>query len=488
MRKGLALVAMAAAACGDDGSMNNGTIDASVDSPAVIMPDAPSPLEGVWKDTYFTTNGSVPASACNSAPAAVKVDSTSAVQTTYSGNCKTDGTFKIEAPVILDTYYVKAGGVLYETDKRSSIDLGTDRLGRSGVASITGVTLGLNVNNMQPWTTGDVLVAFASNVGYRQNLSFNSGSPTASSTTISGVVGWNGYQIDSTKSDQLQIMQLGKHTTGAAVDYLTLDRAFYVPQFTMSNNTQHSLTGSFTSPDAKTLALSINVTSFNQFASIVAPTVTSKSVQGVAYAAVSTDVVESPPLFSFTQPADTAATVSFGTVGHGDPFPAAWKRMVRVQVSNLAEFTYNGKTGSLTAVVGRVMTKAAAEAATVDAKLGPVTNVKFDADNALTDTTISPVPVVSWSAPTLGTPTDYEIQVYEAVSSGATLSFSSVLRLVTKSTSVRIPDGYLLGQRQYVFVVRARIREGVDVSTTPVRAGTQSSVADTITALVTTDS
>jgi hypothetical protein len=434
MRKGLALVAMAAAACGDDGSMNNGTIDASVDSPSVIMPDAPSPLEGVWKDTYFTTNGSVPASACNSAPAAVKVDSTSAVQTTYSGNCKTDGTFKIEAPVILDTYYVKAGGVLYETDKRSSIDLGTDRLGRSGV------------------------------------------------------VGWNGYQIDSTKSDQLQIMQLGKHTTGAAVDYLTLDRAFYVPQFTMSNNTQHSLTGSFTSPDAKTLALSINVTSFNQFASIVAPTVTSKSVQGVAYAAVSTDVVESPPLFSFTQPADTAATVSFGTVGHGDPFPAAWKRMVRVQVSNLAEFTYNGKTGSLTAVVGRVMTKAAAEAATVDAKLGPVTNVKFDADNALTDTTISPVPVVSWSAPTLGTPTDYEIQVYEAVSSGASLSFSSVVRLVTKSTSVRIPAGYLLGQRQYVFVVRARIREGVDVSTTPLRAGTQSSVADTITALVTTDS
>jgi hypothetical protein len=283
-------------------------------------------------------------------------------------------------------------------------------------------------------------------------------------------------------------MQLGKHTTGASVDYLTLDRAFYVPAFTMSNNTQHPLTGSFTSPDAKTLALAIDVTSFNQFASIVAPSVTSKSVQGVAYAAVSTDVPESPPLFSFTQPADSAASIDFGTVGHRDPFPAAWKRMVRVQVSNLAEFTFNGKTGTLTAAIGRVMTKATAEAGTVDAKLGPVTNVKFDADNAMTDDSISPVPMLSWSAPTLGTPTDYEIQVYEAVSSGASLSFSSVVRLVTKSTSVRIPAGYLLGQRQYVFVVRARIREGVDISTTPLRAGAQSSVADTITALVTTDS
>jgi hypothetical protein len=487
MRKVVAVVVMVVA-CGDDGSSNNTTIDAGIDSPVGVTPDAPSPLDGVWKDTYFTANGSMPANACNSAPAAVKVDDVSAAQTTYAGSCKADGSFTIEAPVILGTYYLRAGGVLYETDKRSGLDLGTDRLGRSGVAAITGVTLDLNVNNMQPWSSSDVLVAFSSNVGYRQTLSFMSGAPTTSSTAINGVVGWSGYQIDSSKSDQLQIMQLGKHTSVDSVDYLTLDRAFYVPAFTMSNNMEHPLTGSFTSPDPKTMTLAIDVSSFNQFASAVAPNVTTKSVQGVAYAAVSTDVPESPPLFSFVQAADSATSINFGTVGYGDPFNASWQRMVRVQVSNLAEYTYNGKTGSLTAVVARVMTKAAAEAGTVDAKLGPVTNVKFDADDAMTDESISPVPVVSWSAPTLGSPTDYEIQVYEAVSSGSSLSFSSVLRLVTKSTSVRIPAGYLLGQRQYVFVVRARIREGVDVSTTPLRAGTQSSVADTITALVTTDS
>ncbi len=487
MRKALALVALSAA-CGDDGSsMNNSMIDAAIDAPEVIPPDAPSPLEGVWKDTYFTSSGQVPTTACITAPAAIKVDATSAIQTTYPGTCKTDGRFAVEAPVLLDTYYMRASGVLYETDMRSGVDLGTDRLGRSGVAAITGVTLGLNVNNMQPWTTGDLLVGFSSNVGFRQNLSFSSGAPSASSTAVNGVVAWNGYQVDSAKSDQLQIMQLGKHTTGS-VDYLTLDRAFYVPAFTMSNSTQHPLTGSFTSPDPKTLALAIDVASFNQFASIVAPTVTTKSVQGVAYAAVSTDVPESPPLFSFIEPADNASTLSFGTIGHGDPFPAAWNRMLRIQVSNLVEYTFNGKTGTMTAVVGRVMTKAAAEAGTVEAKLGPVTNVTFDGDPALTEDTISAVPLVSWSAPTLGTPTDYEIQVYEAVSTGPSLSFTSVLRLVTKSTSVRIPAGYMLGQRQYVILVRARIREGVDVHATPLRAGTQSSVADAFSALVTTGS
>lgn len=486
MRKALALMALSAA-CGDDGPMNNTMLDASIDSPVVIQPDAPSPLEGVWKDTYYTSSGQAPVSACLSAPAAIKVDPTSAMQTSYPGACKPDGRFSIEAPVLLDTYYVRATGVLYETDKRTGIDLGTDKLGRSGVAAVTGVTLGLNINNMQSWTTGDLLVGFSANVGYRQNLSFTSGAPTASSTAINGVVAWNGYQVDSTKSDQLQIMQLGKHTSGS-VDYVTLDRTFYVPAFTMSNNTQHPLTGSFTSPDPKTLALAIDVSSFNQFASIVAPTVTTKSIQGIAYAAVSTDVPESPPLFSFIEPADNATSLNFGSIAHGDPFPAAWNRMVRIQVSNLVEYTVNGKTGTMTAVVGRVMTKAAAEAGTVDAKLGPVTNVMFDGQAALTDDMISPVPLVSWSAPTIGTPTDYEIQVYEAVSTGASLAFTSVVRLVTKSTSVRIPAGYMLGQRQYVILVRARIREGVDVHATPLRAGTQSSVADAFSALVTTSS
>jgi hypothetical protein len=454
----------------------------------VILPDAPSPIEGTWKDTYYTNNGSMPVNSCTAAPSAVKVDETSAMVTTYTGTCKPDGSFKIEAPVILGTYYLKVNGTLYETTNRTGLDVSTDRLGRNGVAPITGVTLSLTVNNMESWVTGDILTAFSPNIGYRQNLSFTSGSPSAGATNVGGVATWSGYQVDSAKSDQLQVMQLAKHTTGSGVDYLSLDRAFYAPSFTMSNNTQHSVTGSFTTPDPSSLALEIDVASFAQFASTVAPTVTTKSVQAVAFAAASTDVAESPPIFSFTQPADTSASVDFGTVTTSDPYPPACKRLVRVQVSHTAEYMYNGKTGTLTCNVGRVMTKGTAEAGTVTAQLGPVTNVKFDADDAATDTTISPVPLVSWSAPTLGTATDYEVQVYEAVSGGSVLTFSSVLRLVTKSTSVRIPAGYLLGQRQYVFVIRARNREGVDIAKTPQRAGTQSSFAEQLTALVTTDS
>ncbi len=487
MRKALALVALAGA-CGGDDAPNNVTIDAAVDAPEVILPDAPSPVEGTWKDTFYTNNGTMMATGCTAAPSAVKVDETSAMVTTYIGSCKPDGSFKIDAPVILGTYYLKVNGTLYETTARTGLDLSADHLGRNNVAPITGVTLSLTVNNMASWVVGDILTAFSPNIGYRQNLSFTSGAPAPGATNVGGVVTWSGYQVDSSKSDQLQIMQLAKHTSGSGVDYLTLDRAFYAPSFSMSNNTQHPVTGSFTTPDPSTLALQIDAASFAQFASAVAPTVTTKSIQAVAFAAASTDVAESPPIFSFTQPADTSATVDFGTVTTSDPFPAAWKRLVRVQVSHLAEYSYNGKSGTLSSNVGRVMTKSAAEAGIVTAQLGPVTGVTFDGDDAMTDTTISPVPQLSWTAPTLGTATDYEIQVYEAVGSGSTLTFSSVLRLVTKRTSVRIPAGYLLGQRQYVFAIRARNREGVDISVTPQHAGTQWSVAEQLTALVTTDS
>ena len=59
--------------------------------------------------------------------------------------------------------------------------------------------------------------------------------------------------------------------------------------------------------------------------------------------------------------------------------------------------------------------------------------------------------------------------------------------MLTKQTSVRIPAGYLLGQRQYVFVIRARRRDGSDLYATPLRYGASTSTADALSALVTVD-
>ena len=135
----------------------------------------------------------------------------------------------------------------------------------------------------------------------------------------------------------------------------------------------------------------------------------------------------------------------------------------------------------------RMMTKAEAEAGPIGAKLGPPQSPKFDGANAFTAERISPVPVISWSAPALGTPTDYEVTIYEVQVNGSSLRFAQTLRLSTKKTSVRIPSGYLLGLRQYVFVIKARTRDNVDMYAKPLRSGVSTSSAETLTALVTTE-
>ncbi len=485
MRKVLVLVTLPLLAC--DGGTSN-PADAGVDMVTEPPPDAPPSIDGTWRDTFHTSSGPSTLSSCATPPSAVKIDDSNAAVTPYSGACKADGTFRIEAPGNLGSYYLKVQTVLYETTKRTGIDLSLDRLGRNDISGVTAATLAFSMSGMQTWNTGDLIFAFAPNLGYRQNMSFTSGAPTMGATSLSGVASWSGYKLDSAKSDTLQIVQLGKHTTGGGINYVTLDRVFNVPAFTLNDNAQHPISGAFQVPPASNLTLTLNVGSFNAFSAQVAPSVTNRTIQGSLFAAVSTDAVESPALFSFAQSSEGINIMSFGTVPLGDPFANAWKRLLKIQVAYSVPYTWNSIAGSMNALVVRVLTKASAEAGSVVAELGPPTQIKFDNDDAMTDTAISPVPLVSWSPPSSGSATDYEVQVYEAKINGSALSFTPVLRMVTKSTSVRIPSGYLLGQRQYVFAVRARVRSDVDVHSTPLRAGSEWASADALTALVTTDS
>lgn len=487
MRLVLGLVA-AVAAC--DGGANNPVVDAGADTPPVVVDapvDAMTGIDGTWVGTYITTSGSLSVSDC-SAPSAMVVDPTTAAVATYAGACKPDGAFRIDAPGDLGTYYLRVKGSLYETTKRAGLDLSTDHLGRPDAAGITGVHFSLDMTGLASWQAGDVLMAFAPNVGYYQNLAFTAGGPSNGSTVLTGTSPWFGYKIDATQSDTLQLVQLGVHTSSGGYSYLSLDRAYDVPSLTMANNTMQDVAGAFEAPPPGTLALAINVASFNQFATVANPNVTSRTIAASAYAAASPEVIPSPALISFARDSSTIAAMDLGTVAYGDPFPANWDRYVKIQEAFAVPYTWNNATGSLNAQMTRTLTKANAEATIVDAKLGPPVAPTFDGQDAFTATNISPVPVVSWSPPTLGTPTDYEILVYEVQITGTTLKFVSTLRLATKKTSVRIPAGYLLGQRQYVFVIRAHRRDGSDLYTTPLRSGTSTSTAETLTALVTTDS
>jgi hypothetical protein len=487
MRLALCVVALVAACDGGPSS----AVDAGPDGggPPIDAPaDANFDIAGTWLDNYITVNGTMSISVCSPAPSAVVVDATTAVVTPYGGTCKPDGSFRINAMGNLGTYYLKVGGALYETTKHAGLDLSTDRLGRNDPGTVANVDLAFNMTGIDAWQPGDLLTAFAANIGFYQNLTFTAGGPQDGGTNVTGTAPWGGYKIEAAKSDALQIVQLGVHTTPPSLSYLSLDRAYTAPPLTMENNTPTSISGAFTAPPAGTIVLDVDVASFNQFATVANPNVALKTIAGTVYAAASPETIPSPALISFARESSTVSALDFGTLGYGDPFPTAWQRYVKIQEAFSVPYTWNNVTGTLNAQMTRVMTKAEAQANPIDAKLGPPTNPKLDGANGFTATNISPVPVVSWDAPTLGTPTDYEVVVYEAQISGTDLKFIPTLRLSTKQTSIRVPAGYLLSLRQYVFVIRARSRDGSDLYSTPLRNGASLSTAETVTALVTTDS
>ncbi|HUS32326.1 MAG TPA: fibronectin type III domain-containing protein [Kofleriaceae bacterium] len=488
MRTALALVAAATvAACGDDGG--NTTRDAAVDAKSFdAPPDADLDIGGSWVDRYISASGTAAVSNCQVAPTGVVIDPATAATTPYAGACKADGTFRIIAPASLGAYFLRLGTSFYETTKRTGLDLSTDHLGRSDIGPIAGVTLNINMLGMDPWAAGDAVYAFSSNIGFSQPITFTTGAPNNGDTALNSVTAsWNGYKIDSGKLDTLMLMQIGVHTTAGGLGYTSLDRAFGVPPFTMANNTATAINGVFSAPTAASLQLRIDSASFNQFATVVNPNVTNKTIDGSLFATVSTDAKAPPPLLAFSVPTTGVASLDFGTLSYGDPFATQWQRLMRVQAVFSVPYTYAGISGSRSATMTRVVTRATAAAGIIDAVLGPPTAPTIDNVDAFSATTSTTVPKLTWSPPALGTPTDYEVQAYEVTINGSTLKFTSVLKLTTKQTSVRIPEGLLLGQRQYIFSIASRIRQGVDIYATPLQAGDTSSSAETLTALVTTN-
>ena len=475
----------AMAACGDDGGQT--MRDAAVDTPMIdAAPDADLDIAGSWIDRYISASGTAMVSSCSVSPTGTTIDTTTAATMAYPGTCKPNGSFRIVAPN-LGIYYLRLANTFYETTKRTGLDFSTDHLGRSDVIPASGVTLNINTTSMAPWVAGDAIYAFSSNIGYSQLVSFTTGAPNNGDTALTATAPWTGYRVESGKLDAVTLLQVGAHTTGGGLPYTSLDRSLDAAPFTMANNMSSTINGPFATPAAATLQLRIDSASFNTFEAAVNPAVSNKTLDGSLFATVSTDAKAPPPLLAFSAPTNGVASLNYGTLSYGDPFPSSWERLVRVQAVFQIPYTYAAITTPRGATMTRVVTRATADAGIINAIVGPPVAPKLDDADAFTTTTISTVPKVSWSAPTLGTPTDYEVQVYEVAVNGSALKYTSVLRMTTKQTSVRIPAGILLGQRPYVFSITARIRQGVDIYTTPLQAGDTSASAETLSALVMTN-
>ncbi|HZN91383.1 MAG TPA: hypothetical protein VFB81_01710, partial [Myxococcales bacterium] len=157
------------------------------------------------------------------------------------------------------------------------------------------------------------------------------------------------------------------------------------------------------------------------------------------------------------------------TFSYRDPFPAAWTRFAEaVSVFSVPyDVPRTGTDG------GTAFTTESAFLLALDAlpafplsplapQVSPVTNPLVNGASWFSDQTLSgTTPLISWSAPAVGTPDFYSLRI-RRVSAGPTggVVKTEVARLVTRATSLRVPPGILQPGSYYLLRLTAAVQPG----------------------------
>lgn len=414
--------------------------------------------------------------------------------TTITGTVAPDGSFKIPN-VPAGTVYVglqSAGSTdtFIVTDQRT-LDLGYFYAGRQDVKPITTspTNLVLNLTGMAPWDDLDTLEIYSQGAASGGDLLAAAMTvPTAGDTALTALSTdaaalFVPNQIEAAKSDATYFTQLVTLTSGT-FSYDSIGKSFQPAAFSLLDGATTPLAGAFTDVTQKTVTLDWKRSLFAGLASAVNPT-----------AAVTTCSV-----YVFGEPGGATRstnsyvpTILYGSdagvddvslkLAYGDPFPASWGPEAFIyadfSVPYLVPGTATMKHAHTTIDLSGTVTDVAAGA--VKPLISPPSALKVGGKDAFAvNTGVGLTPVLSWSAPTLGTSVLYQVNVRlidEAVSAG---HFAG--RFFTQGTSVTLPPGMLASGSSYFVRITAQTAGSV---TSPFKPATTGGTATAVSGVFT---
>lgn len=466
-----------AAASPDGGEPGGGEPDAGGE------PVATRTVTGVMMHRHVTPDGevAVPVDLTGAAIAALVPPSFEV----HPGAGDASGTFSIPA-VPTGVYYLQVDG-LYVVTSRDEVDLSYAVLGRTDAvpATIQPTDLVLDLDNLAPWQFGDELQMFSAGSGtvaFSMQNRASSGLPEEGNTALAGFTydvsaAAHPFLVDGDAGDQLYVTQLALADDGVNL-YRRLARVFAPDPFTMTDGQASSLSGSFADvAETDTFAAEWDRPAFDAALRAGAPieetasypTLTLHTLPAAAehgFYHSSADIVQLAP--GWTD--DTSAVQA--SWDFGDPFPAAWTRLVS---AGLLTYRYRGVAGAeprpLYSSIGVNLPRSAVSAETAIAPVvGPVRSPRVAGHDAFESIDgIGTSPVVSWEPPGLGTATSYLLAVIMLVDEEGFTRTYRVASLWTTDTSVTIPPGILAPGGTYVFSIYALHAPGVDPEAEPNR-------------------
>jgi hypothetical protein len=117
--------------------------------------------------------------------------------------------------------------------------------------------------------------------------------------------------------------------------------------------------------------------------------------------------------------------------------------------------------------------------------VGPATSIKINGNDFFTDQpNVGTQPVVSWSAPAVGNPDGYTLNIVQLTKlSGAGTLVGNIYTIYTTQTSITVPQGILQSGYAYVFQLQA-FKGNSNVETAPQLATFPWGYADAFSGIV----
>ena len=371
-----------------------------------------------------------------------------------------------------------------------ALDFSLHRKGRLDVgrATIDPTNVTISLTGLNPWDAStnwlDLLSLGAGNTyGQLNNLAPPSASATSFSAVWNLARGWNLFA-----GDQVFITQLERQVNSAGWSYYSATRVFNAP-LTIANGRSASLGGTMTA--APTLSLSVQLKSslFTSHMAAVSPAARLTGTDAFAvFAAPSYGESGYLGVAGYMggegYPQD-GTDRNVGAVTLGKPFPASWDVFVGAGSSFGMSITLPGATTPLFWQPDLMRQDLLANLPMTDLRplVSPPQQPRLNGFSAFAAPAggVGATPTFSWSPPSLGTPTQYEVLVYRLSLNGSgAVEATQVLRLVTAATSVQVPPGVLVSGTTYFAQLSAQLRD-VSALTSPFRMPVSNSHAKAVT-------
>lgn len=412
-----------------------------------------SDVTGTIIDTYVTEMGDQQSS--NVAPLSLfALVPTGNGFTKIPGTIEPGGSFDIPK-VPAGTYYLglDTDGTNHDyvvTDQHE-VDLGNVYAGRNTATQLTLPTpMLVNLTGMSAWQDTDSLEVFSQGAASGSDLLYAASEfPMAGDTSLVGlpVDGSQFFapnQIEAAKGDTTFFTQLVSRSDGA-FSYSSIGKSFKPAAFSLLDGNTTAVNGAFADVPQQTATFDWKRSLFGGLAASVNPGATLSSCGIYAYGEPggptrATNTYSPTILYAGDGASDDVKL----TLSYGNPFPASWAAVAYVSatfsVPYLVPGTATMKHAITTVDVGGTITELTAGA--VKPMIGPPSALLIGGkDGYAVNTGVGLSPVVSWSAPSLGTSALYQVWVRKV---DATLNAGkSVARITTQGTSIRIPQDLL---------------------------------------------